>query len=314
VMDANSAPFGAGGGFAILSGSATIVASVISGNTGRTGGGIDARDGTLALTDTRVRGNAASYSGGGVYFSTFGTNDLLLNRVSVIGNSAGNNVGAGGGGIFFSGRYLYVTRSLISGNSANSIYNDGGGGIAVNGTPGALYVDYSTIYGNYAIVDAGGILGNGTKLTVRGSTIAGNNTGGYGPGNAIKAAGSANAIAGSIVANNFNRGGTSDLEGNFNAAYSLIKTPGAGALTLLGLGNIVDGTDPQLGPLAPNGGPTLTMLPAPGSIVINHGNPSIGSGTDQRGLPRVVNGRADIGSVERQYPEDVIFRYGFDLS
>jgi hypothetical protein len=31
-------------------------------------------------------------------------------------------------------------------------------------------------------------------------------------------------------------------------------------------------------------------------------------------LPRSANGHRDIGAVERQYPEDVIFRSGFDSS
>jgi len=48
--------------------------------------------------------------------------------------------------------------------------------------------------------------------------------------------------------------------------------------------------------------------------VLDAGDPAIVTGNDQRGLSRVVNGRADMGAVERQYPEDVIFRNGFDSS
>jgi hypothetical protein len=52
--------------------------------------------------------------------------------------------------------------------------------------------------------------------------------------------------------------------------------------------------------LAYNGGPTLTMAPATSSPVINAGNPAFAAppATDQRGLPRVANGRVDMGAVE----------------
>ena len=45
-------------------------------------------------------------------------------------------------------------------------------------------------------------------------------------------------------------------------------------------------TDPKLGPLANNGGPTLTMALLPGSPAIDAGNTSLAPATDQRGFPR----------------------------
>lgn len=56
------------------------------------------------------------------------------------------------------------------------------------------------------------------------------------------------------------------------------------------------GVNPQLGPLANNGGPTLTHAPQTGSPTIDKGNPAVpGSGgnacpvTDQRSYPRPVS-------------------------
>lgn len=69
----------------------------------------------------------------------------------------------------------------------------------------------------------------------------------------------------------------------------------------LGSGNIL--ADPQLGPLADNGGFTPTRLPLPGSPLVDAGANNLCSKEDQRGLPRPINSstgpRCDMGSVER---------------
>ncbi|MEX2237844.1 MAG: choice-of-anchor Q domain-containing protein [Dehalococcoidia bacterium] len=66
--------------------------------------------------------------------------------------------------------------------------------------------------------------------------------------------------------------------------------------------------DPQLGPLANNGGPTLTHVPLPGSPAIDTGVTTGCPATDQRGVTRPRNGdglssaRCDKGAVERKSP------------
>ncbi len=57
-------------------------------------------------------------------------------------------------------------------------------------------------------------------------------------------------------------------------------------------------TDPQLLPLADNGGPTLTHALAPTSPAIDAGNNNAGLTTDQRGFARVAGARPDIGAFE----------------
>jgi hypothetical protein len=80
---------------------------------------------------------------------------------------------------------------------------------------------------------------------------------------------------------------------------------------------LITGQDPKLGLLSVNGGPTLTMLPAVTSPVIGAGGSpflvfaSMDPSVDQRGLPRPSASSPDMGAVQRQYPEDVIFRNGF---
>ncbi len=60
--------------------------------------------------------------------------------------------------------------------------------------------------------------------------------------------------------------------------------------------------DPKLGPLANNGGPTLTMALLPGSPAIDAGNTSLAPASDQRGFRRPAGLAADIGAYEVCYP------------
>ena len=83
--------------------------------------------------------------------------------------------------------------------------------------------------------------------------------------------------------------------------YNLGSDDGGGYLN--GPGDQIN-TDPLLGPLQDNGGPTFTHALLPGSPGINTGDPAFTPppNYDQRGpgFDRVVNGRIDIGSFEVQ--------------
>ena len=58
--------------------------------------------------------------------------------------------------------------------------------------------------------------------------------------------------------------------------------------------------DAKLNPLSDNGGPTQTHALLPGSPAIDLGNNTDALATDQRGQPRVVGERCDIGAYELQ--------------
>jgi hypothetical protein len=60
--------------------------------------------------------------------------------------------------------------------------------------------------------------------------------------------------------------------------------------------------DPKLGPLANNGGPTLTMALLLGSPAIDAGDPSVAPSTDQRGINRPIGPAPDIGAFEYGLP------------
>jgi len=83
--------------------------------------------------------------------------------------------------------------------------------------------------------------------------------------------------------------------------YNVSSDDGGGYLN--GTGDQIN-TNPLLGPLQNNGGPTFTHALLPGSPAVNAGDPNFVGPPDydQRGpdFPRVVNGRIDKGSFEVQ--------------
>ena len=65
-------------------------------------------------------------------------------------------------------------------------------------------------------------------------------------------------------------------------------------------------TNPLLGPLANNGGPTPTQALLPGSPAINAGVAVPGVTTDQRGVLRPQGRAPDIGAFELQVPPEIL--------
>ena len=93
--------------------------------------------------------------------------------------------------------------------------------------------------------------------------------------------------------------------------YNVSSDDGAGYLN--GTGDQIN-TDPMLGPLQDNGGPTFTHALLPGSPAINAGDPNFVGPPDydQRGpgYDRVRGGRIDVGSFEVKslYPHQLLHR------
>jgi hypothetical protein len=290
---------------------ATIRDSTISGNTAATtGGGVYVEDlGTpLLIQRTAITGNTAA-TGGGVYFYDPDA-AVTFEDATISGNTASGD----GGGLFVydtDGGPFTISRTTISGNTAGS----DGGGAYFYGPDDPVVIENSTISGNHATGGHGGglfLYNLYDPFTIRNSTVA-NNTSGSNGGGIYLYSGTAtlnNSIVGdnSIVAapraarTQGVSPGPNDLAngdgGNFAASYTLIETPAGASITDNG-GNILN-QDPQLGPLQNNGGPTLTQRPANTSPVINTGDPAFTPppSVDQRGFPRVVNGRIDMGAVE----------------
>lgn len=81
-----------------------------------------------------------------------------------------------------------------------------------------------------------------------------------------------------------------------NPTNNAPNSPGLAGKWIDGGGNVIGGSA-QLGILSNNGGPTLTLLPLPGSPAIDAGHPS-DVVTDARGLSRLAGAAPDAGAVE----------------
>jgi predicted outer membrane repeat protein len=251
------------------------------------GGGIDAESGTtLVITNTTFTGDSADENGGAIF-----------GHAVTVTNSAftGNSAQADGGGISTTGT-VTVLNTTFSGNTAGV----DGGGISTSGT---VDVTDSTFTANNAGTYGGAISTSGS-LTVSDSTLSGNSAAG---GGGISTDGTT-TLANTIVAANTasTSGGAPDASGVFaslghNLIGVLYGSSGWGSSDLIG--TLADPLNPDLAPLGNNGGPTQTLLPQSGSPAIAAGSVALvpsGVTTDQRGLPRTVNGAVDIGAVEVQ--------------
>jgi hypothetical protein len=338
----NAAPYGVGfGGGAINSvGLLTVTQSAFSGNTGNSGGALTIIYSSASVEDSTLSGNTANGGGGGI--ENFG-GSLSLNRTSIVRNRS-LSYGLGGGGIDTVGGSLTINNSTILSNTANGsgggILSFGSGIVLINNSvvkgnttqaDGAgmynlsnsrLYLTASTIAANSAGGNGGG-MANDNVLSMTNSTVSGNSAAGSGGG--ITNTGALTVVNSTFADNTAGVSGGSlhqtsgaALFVNTLVAYSSPNNC-AGALTSLGHNldsandcNFLEptdlrNTDPRLGPLQDNGGPTLTRALAPASPAIDAGDNATCPNTDQRGASRPVDGNrdglalCDIGAFEGEY-------------
>ena len=204
------------------------------------GGGIINNSADLVIINSSIAGNRATNRGGGVR-----TND---GSVTLIGATVSGNVNTGnshGGGIQVGSGSLSLSGSTVSGNQTNGHW---GGGIYSES--GSVAIDNSTIVQNTSASSGGGIVTFGAT-TFNNTIVVGNTT----------VSGAAPDLAG--LGNNT----------NFSGSYNM-----------LGYGNTLAGAGPnqtgvsfenaKLGPLANNGGPTLTHALLTDSPAIDAGDPN----------------------------------------
>jgi CSLREA domain-containing protein len=313
TLSGNRADFG-GALFNTATGSVTISRSELSGNStssdGRALGGAIANFGTLAISDSTLKGNRNWYGdgwGGAIYNG----GALTLLRSTLSGNRAegqddflGGHGGALANGFIRisdrdepglpGGAHAVITNSTLSGNSADvdggAIFNQADAG------PSTVWLNSVTIVGNSADADTNGTGDGGGAFN-----------GPYGAGHRIR-------LHNTILAGDSDRGGQApECAGQLSSyGYNLVRNLTGCTLGNIATGNII-GADPKLGPLRTNGGATLTHALLAGSPAIDAANPAApGSSddacptTDQRRYRRPTDGdfrggaRCDIGAFERR--------------
>jgi len=245
------------------------------------GGGIFSHDFSatnLTLTDVVITGNTAE-NGGGLATNSAGPTNL--NRVTVSNNIAFDL----GGGILALDSPLLVTASTVSGNSA---YNEGGG-IVMLQDGGFLVLTNSTVSGNSGTTTSGGLLISATSTANLNNVTIANNTAPLGGGLAAAPSAVVN-VSNSLLSGNGggNCAGTIGSSGNNldSAATCGFVAPGD-----------LSNSNPNIGVLANNGGPTFTHALLAGSPAIDAGNNATCSATDQRGSTRPIDGNGDTLAV-----------------
>jgi RTX calcium-binding nonapeptide repeat (4 copies) len=219
--------------------------------------------GTLILRRSIVRDNQVFGSdGAGIYAASGAAATRLFDSVvrSNIASGAGpGNPGGKGGGIGVVDGVLQIVRSDIRGNDANedTVSNINGGGLYISQTGSPATIVGSTIRGNHANGGNGGGLlyaesGSSGSLTIRSSTISGNDAETCGAG--INGGGTSFTIENSTISGNEagNSGGGLCVGGPLEILHSTITANSGGSsdglrnvgmLTITITGTILDNAD-----------------------------------------------------------------------
>jgi hypothetical protein len=279
-----------GGAVGSLNGDLTIINSAFTenaatgtgGNPGNGGCGgaiyMDGADELTSLCGVTISNNEAGAIAGGFFrVSNDNTGSFAMDRTTVDSNIVTDGASGNAGGLYLQGLEMVVENSTISRNEA--FYN---GGIWISASD--VQMTNVTIAGNVATGSNGGGLWLSSPVTgmILSCTIAGNSAPADGQGGG--AVFSAGAIEGldlknTIVADNTSgtwAPGCSDALGDGGGNLEWPDGQGCSA------GPFV--SDPLLGALGDNGGPTETMLPDAASPAENLGTEC--PETDQRGEPR----------------------------
>jgi predicted outer membrane repeat protein len=266
----------------------------------------------VTIGGVTLTGGDAGANGGGAIFDF----DANLNVYSSV--LRGNQAFRGGAifeyGGYYGGEDLDISQTTISGNTAD----DDGGGIYSRGTIGQLKV--STVSGNHAGESSGNVGGGiymylGVGSYIDDSTIT-RNSAFSGGGVYLYYRNTAFSYNSMFAGNSASPGFGRDFSGYVNAESSLFQDT-----TFTYIGPIagfptpnITGQDPQLGPLQDNGGYTPTHLLAPTSPALDKGYSYYGF--DQRNIDRPVDittiantpgaDGSDIGAVESTAAEATI--------
>jgi len=255
------------GGGILNNGEITLARMALVGNLADGGGGMFSIPGTHPIVrDSLITGNRA-YSGGGLRLDAGGTvinTTITANKLIELPPDWMTSKPVG---------VVVPTVDEISG-WGGGIDNRGGGDVVIVN---------STIAGNYAIKGGGGLAAGQGYAPVSDQAALGRMT-----------------LRNTIVAGNTSKAGPKNCHVKDQIIASLgnnLDTDGSCFLTAKG---DRPKTDPLLGPLANNGGPTRTLALRPGSPAIDAGGAKDCPPRDARGVRRPQGRACDMGAYERR--------------
>jgi len=303
------------GGALFVDGNTTLTINdvLIRNNSANTAGGIYiSSPAVVTISNSEIKENGTDREGGAIYV---GGGAIINLRNSVISN----NITGGSGTVYFGGatnssvieNNVFENNSTVSGgallgdvgNSRIEIRNNLFTGNHATGRAGAIYftahtiptqiiLENNTFYNNVAAWEGGGAyLGMGPTFYLINNTFS-NNMATTGGNLYLEHGASASRMYNNIIANAAGGGDCYAYYNSYiNGSNNLIEDGGVECSTP------VTG-DPGLLPLADNGGPTRTMALPSDSPLIDAGNNSFCTSTDQRGTPRPQGTGCDLGAVE----------------
>ena len=234
------------------------------------GGGIE-NQGILTVEASLILGNSGGIQGGAI---------RNVEQVDVFDSTFNENKAFFGGAIL-NWEVLDVTGSTFFGNTATY-------GGAVRNWGGDMVIKNSTVSGNQAMEDGGGIQNvDGGKLASYYNTIAFNKATGEGGG--VKNGTGCTMVCFSTLIAGSTGGDCVNLGDIYSSSNNFVGDGGCNA-TFSG--------DPKIGPLANNSGPTQTHALLPGSRAIDAAHADSCPPTDQRGVTRPYGPGCDIGAFE----------------
>jgi hypothetical protein len=276
------------------------------------------------------------YGGNGYGGAIFNTHLLVVSNSLFVGNQASGGVGGRGGrggfALYASNSGAWggsggdgIGAALFSSNGIVSLLNctvasntcTGGSG-GTGGTGGETVKGYGGTGGSGGAGGGGlGVIYVRDDCAVTNCTFAFNlgvaGSGGMGGGGGWSGLYLTNSPPGSPGTPGSAIGGINVATGKMLNSLLATNTPGGNSFgTIADKGHNLssDGTcnftnvgslnnlDPKLGPLADNGGPTLTMALLAGSPAIDAANSVAFPSNDQRGIPRPSGAAPDIGAYE----------------
>jgi hypothetical protein len=291
---------GEGSGGAIFNvGTLTADRTTFANNTAIGGSGGSGLSGADAWTKSGWPGG----SGGAAYGAAiYNSGSLRVTRSTIVSNTVAGGWGGGGGAGW---EFIYGGYGGSGGDGGSGL-----GGALFDGGAASL-VNCTIAFNTGSGADGGGGGAGGLGFYGGGSGGAGGN-GGSGLGGVD---GPCNLTNCTVVGNlgNGGLGGAGGSGGSSPGGPGSAGAPGTNGTatgatvcttlvnTLIASNTPVGGDsfpDPKLGPLADNGGPTLTMALLPGSPAVDAANTSLAPTTDQRGFPRPAGLAGDIGAFE----------------